>query len=100
MTELRVEEQPPEFDEWMAEHDLNDKEKELWNFHRWMRQETTLQSGSIVDYRKYVAEMLDEDGKLRFGKSDLDSSHKQAAFNKFSEYKKSRDNKESNGDTK
>lgn len=87
--ELQLEKQDREFQEWIADQDFNDKEKALWNFHKWMRQHTTLSSGTIVDYRKYVAEMMDDTGEIVFGKAELDSSHKQAAWNKFQEYKDS-----------
>jgi len=93
---LKVEDQSREFKEWMKEKDLDEKGKALFNFHNWMRQETTLSSGTIVDYRKYVAEMLDSDGELVFGRTELDSSHKQAAWNKFQEYKDSQDNAKTN----
>lgn len=89
MTQIKIEEEPPEFQSWIADRDLNDKEKTLWNFHKWMRQNTSLKSGTIVDYRKYIAEMLDEHGELALTRAEIDSSHKRAAFNKFCEYKKS-----------
>lgn len=69
-----VKEQPEEFRKWIADQELSEKEKVLWNFHRWMGQETDLESGSVVDYRKYVAEMLNEDGDIKFGKEDLEWS--------------------------
>jgi len=67
-------------------------------------QSTDLNSGSIVDYRKYVAQYLDENGELEDVQDDLGSHHR-AAVNKF---RKAPDAdfeeisiglKESNGDT-
>lgn len=94
-----IEQESEEFTEWILDQDLSVREKVLWEFHRWMRKHTSLSSGTIVDYRKYVAEMLKEDGELQFGKTDLDSSHKQAAWNKFAEFKRSQDSSKTNGDS-
>jgi hypothetical protein len=82
-----VDEEPEQFQEWIADQELSEKEKVLWNFHRWMRQETDLESGSIVDYRKYVAEMLSDDGELIVKPSEL-GNHKRAAVNKFRDFAK------------
>lgn len=49
-----------------------------------MRKHTELSSGSIVDYRKYVAEFLDEEGELD-AKNDL-GSHKSAAVSKYQDF--------------
>ncbi|MFB6209583.1 MAG: hypothetical protein ABEJ56_05630 [Candidatus Nanohaloarchaea archaeon] len=91
MTELQLEDKPEEFREWIKDQDLGSAEKTIWNFQKWMREETVLQSGTIVDYRKYVAEMIDESGELTVSEGDLDSSHKRAAFNKFCDYKREMD---------
>lgn len=59
---------------------LTRREAGVWLFHHFLRTETDLERGSVVDYRKYVAELMDENGKLVVP-SDL-SSHKQAAVSK------------------
>lgn len=91
MTELKIDDQDQEFQSWVADQDLNPKEKQLWNFHKWMRQETDLNSGTIIDYRKYVAEMLDEDGILTVAGKDIESSHRHAAYTKYLKFKRSRE---------
>lgn len=67
---------------------LNKKEASIELFHYWMRNHTELSSGSVVDYRKYVAEFLDEDGELTVEREDLGSSHKQAAYSKYEEFQR------------
>jgi len=63
---------------------LNKKEASIELFHYWMREHDSIKSGSIVDYRKYVAEFLDSDGELDAA-NDL-GSHKSAAVNKYREF--------------
>lgn len=86
--EAYIQEEKPEFQEWVADQDLNQKEKTIWLFHRWLRQETDLTSGSIVDYRRYVNRYLDEDGVMEAEQGEL-TSHERAAVNKFTEFKQS-----------
>lgn len=66
---------------------FNFKEQLIWLFHYYERNHTNLSSGSIVDYRKYTAELLNEDGKL-VTPSDL-GSHKNAAVSKYREFQNS-----------
>jgi hypothetical protein len=68
-----------------AEGGLNKKEASIELFHYWMRKYTALTSGTIVDYRKYVAEFLTEDGELEANKKEL-GSHKGAAVSKWEEF--------------
>lgn len=83
--QLEIEDESEEFQGWMVSRDLDAKERQLWNFHRWMRQKTDLGSGTIVDYRKYMDEILDEDGLVVEDGEDW-SSHKLAAFRKYDEF--------------
>lgn len=81
----KVSEYGSDFTEWIQSQELNEKEETIWLFQYWLRTETDLSSGSIVDYRKYVAEYLNQQGELMQQLSDL-TSHEQAAVNKFQAY--------------
>lgn len=87
--ESTLEYESPGFQEWIANQNLSEKEMILWLFHRWMRQQTDLDSGTIVDYRKYVAGKLNKDGTLipATNESREISRHEQAAINKFKEFR-------------
>ena len=64
---------------------LDKKEASIELFHYWMREHDTIKSGSIVDYRKYVAEFLDQDGELNVERENI-SSHKSAAISKYKKF--------------
>jgi len=65
---------------------LNQKQSALTLFHYWMREKDpkNIKSGSIVDYRKYVAEYLDQDAELSVP-DDL-GNHKSAAVSKYEDF--------------
>jgi len=75
-----------DFVEYIQNQDLSDREKALWQFQYYMRYGISLSSGSIVDYRKYVAGYLDENGELD-APENLGSHHR-AAVNKFRDFNK------------
>jgi len=64
---------------------LNKKEASIELFHYWMREHDTIKSGSIVDYRKYVAEFLDQEGELTVSRDEL-GNHKGAAVSKYEKF--------------
>jgi len=72
------------FPAWMEDQDLSVREKAVWLFQFYERYGTGLNSGSIVDYRKYAASYLNESGELLDCLDDL-NSHERAAINKFRE---------------
>lgn len=73
-----------DFSQWMEEQELSEQEKTVWLFHYYERYGTSLNSGSVVDYRKYAARYLNESGELLDCLDDL-NSHERAAVNKFRE---------------
>lgn len=78
---------PEEFQEWMEEReeDLDANEKRLWNFHRWMRQETDLSSGTIVDYLKDIASRM-KDGDFAGRDAVPANIEKTSAVKKYEEF--------------
>lgn len=80
----KVNEFGDEFMEWMEDQDLTEREKVVWLFQYYERYGTDLNSGSIVDYRKYAAQYLNQSGALLESLGDLGSHHR-AAVNKFRE---------------
>lgn len=84
----KIQEQPEALEKQIRDcGGLNLKEQLIWLFHYYERNHTQLQSGSIVDYRKYAAELLNEEGMLTTP-SDL-GSHKSAAVSKYREFENS-----------
>lgn len=73
-----------DFSNWMEDQNLTEREKVVWLFHYYERYGTDLNSGSVVDYRKYAAKYLNESGELLDCLDDL-NSHERAAVNKFRE---------------
>lgn len=84
-TELRIEDQPPEFQKWLKEQDLEGRDKKMHNFHRWMRKHTDLGSGTRVEYRKKLHSLMREDGSLDVEKENL-STREKTAYNKYQAY--------------
>jgi len=85
VTRKKIRTYPKEFEKHLREvGGLDQMEATVWLFHWFERNLTTLKSGSVVDYRKYAAELMNEDGALNTP-SDL-SSHKSAAVSKFREF--------------
>ena len=68
----------------MEDQVLSEREKVVWLFHFYERYGTSLNSGSVVDYRKYAAQYLNESGELLDCLNNL-NSHERAAINKFRE---------------
>lgn len=83
--QLHVNEQPQTLRDWLETQDLSNREKRLWNFHRWMREETQLGKGSTVEYRKKIHQLMTEDGVLDVDQSDL-GCRERSAYNKFQEF--------------
>jgi len=50
--------------EWLEDQDLTQRDIELLGFHEWMRNKTSLESGTIVEYRKKIHNLMQEDAKL------------------------------------
>ena len=64
---------------------LDKKQASIELFQYWMREHDTIKSGSIVDYRKYVAEFLDHEGELTVSREEL-GNHKGAAVSKYEKF--------------
>lgn len=71
-----------DFSQWMEDQDLSEREKAVWLFQYYTRYGTSLNSGSVVDYRKYAAKYLNDSGELLDCLDDV-GSHERAAINKF-----------------
>jgi len=71
--------------EWLKEQDLTQRQIEMLLFQHWMREETNLDSGTIVEYRKKIHQLMDEDSKLVVDREQL-STRENTAVNKFQEY--------------
>jgi len=69
----------------LEEDEITDKDQLIHDFHGWMRQETTLKSGTIIEYRKKVFQLLEEGPKLVVDREEL-STRENTAVNKFEEY--------------
>lgn len=80
--ELDLEPYPSDFQNWIEEQELDLREKVIFKFHEWMRQTTDLGPGTIYDYRRYVAEILNQQGEIQLDKQEL-TSHQKAALSKF-----------------
>lgn len=78
--DLNLDDLPQDFIDHIQDMDLTAEEKVVWNFHRWLREETSLYSGTILDYRQAVYEILVEDKDPAF------VTHAEAAVQKLREY--------------
>jgi len=82
VTREKIRSYPEVFETHLREQGgLDQMEATVWLFHWFERNLTTLKSGSVVDYRKYAAELMNSDGTLTTP-SDL-GSHKSAAVSKY-----------------
>jgi len=80
---MQLEELPHQ--KWLEDQELTQRDIELLGFHQWMRNKTSLKSGTIVEYRKKIHNLMQEDAKLVVDREKLDT-RQNTAVNKFEEY--------------
>jgi len=71
--------------EWLKKQEPTQRQIQLLGFHQWMRNKTSLESGTLVEYRKKLHELMEEDATLEIDKDELGTREK-TAVNKFEEY--------------
>jgi len=75
--------------EWLKNQELTQRQIEMLLFQHWMREETTLDSGTIVEYRNKVHQLMNENSKLVVDREELDT-RENTAVNKFEQYLESK----------